>query len=78
MTKFLTLCASLIFSFISVHAQDLDEKYGIDLLKPGTVAPEIIINKDGAKMNLLEENKGKYIVLDFWASWCGDCRKELK
>ncbi len=61
-----------------MFAQDLDDKYGVDLLKPGTAAPEIIINKDGAKMNLLAENKGKYIVLDFWASWCGDCREELK
>ena len=78
MKKILTFCASLIFSLVSVHAQDLDEKYGVDLLKPGTQAPEIVINKDGGKMNLLEENKGKYIVLDFWASWCGDCRKELK
>ena len=78
MKKFLTLYASLILSASSMFAQDLDEKYGADLLKPGTVAPEIVINKDGGKMNLLAENKGKYIVLDFWASWCGDCRKELK
>ena len=52
-----------MFSFISVHAQDLDEKYGIDLLKPGTVAPEIIINKDGAKMNLLERTKASISYL---------------
>ena len=78
MKKIITFCASLIFSLVSVHAQDLDAKYGVDLLKPGTAAPEIVINKDGGKMNLLAENKGKYLVLNFWASWCGDCRKELK
>jgi peroxiredoxin len=61
----------------AAQEEDLDAEYGKNLLKAGTKAPEIAMKDMDGKDFSLSAMKGKYVVIDFWASWCPDCTKEI-
>lgn len=47
-------------------------------LATGSPAPALELNTPDGEAVRLSDYSGKWLVLDFWASWCPDCRAEFQ
>ena len=75
MRKVFVMIAVLTGMVGTMMAQGLDEKYATDLLPVGTLALDLIDPMDS--IHRIADFHGRCVVLDFFATWCSDCRKDL-
>jgi peroxiredoxin len=73
-SSILIILIFILFRPTEMYSQNDDRGYIVTI---GQIAPDFSVTTIDGKVFKLSENRGKIIMLQFTASWCGVCRKEM-
>ncbi len=76
MKTYILLIAATLLTLSAFSQEHEVYEHGY-LVKAGDTAPDFSVREAGGKIYRLSDLKGKVVMLQFTASWCGVCRKEM-
>jgi peroxiredoxin len=69
---------TLFFGIVAAAAAFFIFRYGSPgIISIGEPAPDVVLKDESGKTVQLSEYKGKVVFLNFWATWCLPCIKEM-